>query len=337
MHQCFQLKQNNLTIHLSVLLLGIILSGCSLRIETPAFSIDEIEFSTSLSEYSAEDVMLILTEFAPIVYQNSRGDIPGGYTYYRTGDYILKANFDGDWNSLNNWENCRDKIGDFTGYCYASLTETESHYFAAYHFFHAMDDSVFEIDRHENDLENAIIAIRKNDKQIEGVITNKHGWDRCFSSYYQSLDPVLLENGRVPLYISSNGSGIDFGHGIDVWQGRGKHPFEYELIKYHPEQEPTMPIPLKNEIAETGYRLIGLDDTVEGLWIRRENRSNEPFSKKGGFGGDTFGAGAGTPWAWDQGYALFNPAALFSLAFPDIETESYSYLYSYNPYAAEIQ
>jgi hypothetical protein len=307
----------------------------SCKLDLPAFKAEDITFSNSKISLTDSQKLDLLNKFAPVIYHNTRGDIPGGYTYHRTGDFMLRIDFDGDWNSLNNWENCAADKGDMKGYAYASIVETETHWFAGYHFFHAIDDAVFKIDRHENDMEDAYICIRKSDETVEGIITNKHGWHLYYSSHYKSKGSIILENNRVTLYISSNGSGADFGHGVEAWKGENKHPFIYDLVKYEPTQPASRPEITNKKIDSAGYDLILLDDPDYGIWDKRNNEDFHPFGPWGGFGGDTNGAGASPPWGWASRFAMFHPAQFFATAFPEILKTEYSFKYTYNNYAEE--
>ncbi|MBN2652079.1 MAG: hypothetical protein JXR63_06825 [Spirochaetales bacterium] len=307
--------------------------GC--KLDFPPFNVGEIRFSVNERDLSDTDELDILDKFAPVVYQNTRADSPLGYQFYRTGDFFIRVDFDGDWDSLNNWENCVAGRGDFRGFVYGSVVETESHWFLGYFFFHAMDDAFFEIDRHENDMETVFICIRKSDEQLEGMVTNKHGWDLVYSNFYESKGNIIIEDGRATVYISSNGSGIDFGHGIESWKGEGKHAFVFDLVRYRPELEASEPVVAGGKVVDAGYDIILLDDPVDGFWDKRDVIDNNPFKLGGGFGGDTYGAGAGPPWGVGGGHALINPVVFFSSAFPEIMNDEFSSLYVFNSYAKQ--
>jgi hypothetical protein len=128
----------------------------------------------------------ILQYWAPQVYQDTRNDTDLGYRFYESADMIVRVNFDGDWFATNNWENT-PRNGDYsamTGYAYASFVETETHYYLGYQYYHSMDDAIIEADRHENDLEDVYICVRKGNAAGMTVTVHQHSG---FGGYAVSL------------------------------------------------------------------------------------------------------------------------------------------------------
>lgn len=73
----------------------------------------------------------IAAQFAPVFYQ--------GLGDNARSDYITNFDFDGDWKGDNNWWNLDNKSFPLKAYIYQSVTETATHYFVHYAFFHPRD------------------------------------------------------------------------------------------------------------------------------------------------------------------------------------------------------
>ncbi|MCB7130321.1 MAG: hypothetical protein J3T61_12380, partial [Candidatus Brocadiales bacterium] len=70
--------------------------------------------------------------WAPIHTQDV--DVTGGDSLNGKSDYITNIDFDGDWNTLNNWENTPDY--PLRAYVYYSVVGTRTHWFIVYAFYH---------------------------------------------------------------------------------------------------------------------------------------------------------------------------------------------------------
>lgn len=88
----------------------------------------------------------------------------------RRGDFMVRFDFDSDWNGLNNWANfarrppaARDRDTMSRAYMYYSVVETATHYFISYCSYHAQDREPRCVDSecHENDLEGGLHLVRK--------------------------------------------------------------------------------------------------------------------------------------------------------------------------------
>jgi hypothetical protein len=73
----------------------------------------------------------IAAQLAPIFYQ--------GLGSYPRADYITNFDFDGDWKGDNNWNNLDDRSYPLRAYIYYSVSETPTHYFVHYAYFHPRD------------------------------------------------------------------------------------------------------------------------------------------------------------------------------------------------------
>ena len=73
----------------------------------------------------------IAGQFAPVFYQGLGSD--------PRADYITDFDFDGDWRGDNNWNNLDNRSFPLRAYIYYSVSETPTHYFIHYAFFHPRD------------------------------------------------------------------------------------------------------------------------------------------------------------------------------------------------------
>jgi hypothetical protein len=135
-------------------------------------------------------------------------------------DYILKFDFDGDFDAWNNLENLEssslEHIAELGAHVYYWVVETETHYFIGYGFFHPFDWKP-ELS-HENDFEGIILCIQKGPSG-----SNKYGHFIAMKTYAHYLlggtysDPEIIEEydgeGKVVgyhpvVYIEPKGHGV---------------------------------------------------------------------------------------------------------------------------------
>lgn len=81
--------------------------------------------------HAATDLDLA-THWAPIHYQDTDSS---DYD----ADYITAVDYDGEWNTLDNWEAQDDTLTRLTGTAYYSVVETSTHWFIGYSFYHPRD------------------------------------------------------------------------------------------------------------------------------------------------------------------------------------------------------
>ncbi|MFM9277658.1 hypothetical protein [Paenibacillus jiagnxiensis] len=77
-------------------------------------------------------------------------------------DYLSAIDFDGEWDTSNNWENQPADVNRLQGTAYYSIVETSTHWFIMYAFYHPRDWTdflFFGLDEHENDLEGELSRI----------------------------------------------------------------------------------------------------------------------------------------------------------------------------------
>lgn len=234
--------------------------------------------------------------------------------------------FDGDWNTLNNWEN-QPQLAKLTGAAYYSVAETSTHWFVVYGFYHPRDwddqPDPFGQRTHENDLEGTLLVIRRDTGfgKLEAAVTVAHS---DFYSYVPAGSPfqngaetidgtLLLTDGRPTTFQEAKGHGLYRWNGNDFPGGDG--------VVYRPAT--TGEVPSGGNDRSVGYRLV---NTLEanGLWARRAN--SETFASFGTFRGDNGKDNAAhAPWGWDdqndgaiyRGYMATDPAALVDRYFSD--------------------
>ncbi len=289
---------------------------------------------------SGQSKMELMQHWAPQVYQDTRNDkvtvLFWSHQFYEAQDFILKVNYDGNWYAGDQRENSRKQASScgvgFEGHAYASMVETNTHYFFGYGFYHSMDDAYIEADRHENDYEDVYICVRKDGSyygQFQALVTNRHG-DRL---KYTKKD-LDFTNDHAQIYISSNGDvtgscGIHaHGHGIEAYKP-GNHCTGGDAIIYNVADEGQVPTYCGGGAFTRSYNYSLID--IDELWNRRLDWNNHPFGSYGIFGGDGNEDNGGNP-PWRNGY-FNNPAQKFLSDFGWLDDNvSYSTNYLHNPY-----
>ncbi len=236
--------------------------------------------------------------WAPIYYQDtaSKG----------VADYLTAIDYDGTWQTNNNWDN----LGKFPlrGYAYYSVVETSSHWYVLYAYYHPRDwatnlptgrDNL--LNEHENDTEGVLSIIRKDGRKfgtLEGMITYAHFDFYSFTPKGSSLkkgketiDGTLYtsrHNGQQHPLIASEA----YGHGIEAWPKVGLTnkkikwgiPVKIKLsntmdfkggdgVVYYPsnphDQFPDIPIGKNDRFVS--YALIDIFGE-HGFWNQRSNK-----------------------------------------------------------------
>lgn len=110
----------------------------------------------------------IAARYAPVLYQRVESE----------HDLIRRVDFDGDWNTRNNWDNAGG--GDATSWVYWDLKETRTHYYVTYTLYHPRRSShaigpIAHLRKHENDLGGCVVVARKGaprGREVELLITS---------------------------------------------------------------------------------------------------------------------------------------------------------------------
>lgn len=291
--------------------------------------------------------------WAPVHYQDvdpSGGDALGGRS-----DYITAIDFDGDWDTQNNWENLEISSNKAEGHCYYSVVQTSTHWFIIYAFYHPRDwtDAPdFGLDTHENDMEGLLAIIRRPAQsgpnafgELLGIVTVFH---LDFYSYISPGSPLTdgqedidgtLEMEDVPDQLNAGllhpvtaqeakGHGLKAHPQVQIEGGDG--------IRYYPSLdvagEPSHP----ND-RNVKYKMTYIFEEG-GLWDHR----NDPltFASPGVFKGDNGqDNSANAPWKWDDnndggeltgGELATDPAKLVKIYFSNLG--NFSETYEFNLY-----
>ena len=89
-------------------------------------------------------------------------------------DFLRRVDFDGDWNTKNNWDNSGSADYDKRGYAYVDVKETKTHFYVNYAFYYARREGN-RLTRHENDMAMVTVIARKGaplGQEVETVLTN---------------------------------------------------------------------------------------------------------------------------------------------------------------------
>jgi hypothetical protein len=292
---------------------------------------------------------------APVHYQDTdSSDYPS--------DYITAFDYDSDRISTNNWDNRAGGLWPAT--VNYSVVESCSHYFITYAFFHPRDwsDTIFD-QEHENDLEGALLAVRKDGSQygkLEGMVTVFH---TDFYSFTPAGSPLTNGNESIDGTVSFEAhNGVNRpktvqeakGHGLKAWPYASDFngASNQDGIIYYPTTG-AAEYPSSGNDRSVPYRLVDIH-AANGMWAAALNDSAagsaaQTFASWGTFKGDTSGGcgsglkscstnSANTPWGWDDGndgasyrgeFAL-DPAHLIAHYFGGLGNFSQQYLF--NPY-----
>ncbi|MCW7538027.1 hypothetical protein OOT46_09225 [Aquabacterium sp. A7-Y] len=289
---------------------------------------------------------------APVHYQDTdSSDYPS--------DYITAFDYDADRITTNNWDNRGNGLWPATAYY--SVVESCSHYFITYAFYHPRDwsDTLFD-QEHENDLEGAILSVRKDGSafgRLEGMITVFH---THFFSYTPPGSPYTNGHENIDGTLSFEmHDGISRvktvqeakGHGLKAWPYTSNFDGgpDQDGVVYYPTRGAGT-YPLSGNDRHVAYRLVDITEP-HGLWAAALSDAVQPgahahtFSSWGCFKGDASGGcgsgakscstnAANAPWGWDDGddgpsyrgeFAL-DPAHLFSHYFGGVGPFSQQYV-----------
>jgi len=271
--------------------------------------------------------------WAPIHYQDTDSS---DYD----ADYLSPVNFDGDWDTLNNWEHQDDSVSRLVGTAYFSVVETSTHWFLVYSFYHPRDWTEFDpfgVLTHENDMEGVLLTVRRDGStygRLEAMVTVAHS---DFYSYVPAGSPYTSGRESVDgtvIMRAYNGYPHPTtrqeakGHGAYAWNGTD-FPGGDGVV-YYPSG--TGEVPSGGNDRSVGYQLVDTFATG-GLWARRYD--SVTYASWGTFRGDDgVDNAANTAWGWDdhddgsdlpRGLLATDPAYLVSRYFAGEGTFSLSY------------
>jgi hypothetical protein len=277
--------------------------------------------------------------WAPIHYQDTDSTSP-------TEDYLAGFDYDGNLVGTDNWEHLFNPSVPYARVYYA-VAETCTHWFISYGFYHPHDWSdgylpsgevedehgylVDEGQEHENDLEDAVVVVRKDATEfghLEGVLTQAHGGYR---SWRPAGSPLVAPAGRsidgvIPQEEYPSGSGQlrpvtaqqAKGHGLGAKGGFSDFAGEPDRdgIIYWPTG--VAGLPLSGNDRNSTYALESLL-AAGGLWEQQlaedliVSSDRVTYLKWGKFRGDESGGcghdiditcvsnAAAPPWGQDDG------------------------------------
>jgi hypothetical protein len=126
------------------------------------------------ASHAATSDFELACHWAPVHYQDTDSTD-------HDGDYLTALDYDGEWGTINNWEDQDDALGRLTGAVYYSVVETTTHWFILYGFYHPRDWCDYPFcdlfDSHENDMEGVLLTVRRNGSTFgnpEAMVTVAH-------------------------------------------------------------------------------------------------------------------------------------------------------------------
>lgn len=280
---------------------------------------------------AAADDADLAYRWAPIHYQDTS-------SAYYSADYLAPVDYDGDWNTLNNWEDLPTHTSGLTGTVYYSIVETGTHWFIVYAFFHPRDwkDYPLMLVSHENDMEGLVEVVRKDGSAygtLEAAVTLAHD---NFYSYTPPGSPYTdgqenIDGSLIMQTYDGAAHPTTFqearAHGCYNWNG-ASFPGGDGIVYYPDRNAGTVPTGGNDRSAR--YHLVNIFGGG-GLWDRRSDA--QTYAAWGTFAGDNGEDNAAhAPWAWDDwndayasGAIASDPAALIAGYFGGIGTFSRDY------------
>ena len=294
--------------------------------------------SPRLQPSESSTLIELAEEHAPDIYQDTDGR-------GTTSDFITRADFDGNWNGVDNWLNAGSMPQP--AYVYWDGASSLTHHFLKFYVFYPRDwgellplgvdflcttggEGATEAFCHENDMEGFAIAVNRLTGAVDFMVNRRHFYppDPCAWTLLGGA-PTKVRADRMAhaVYCVHENDGPDFpgGDGITYRYGGAA-----EVPQSHTDSEVLYDLIHSNELRA----IIG---TADGNAAFTPNQRN--------FLGDDWGENkASTPWALDtwlppvgdraatatayQGDLYADPARLFASLFPDagISTE-----YTFNP------
>jgi hypothetical protein len=266
-----------IVVHCSLFVLPLALLGCG-TVGDDGGAAGEATAATAAAGLTAQEQALALA-WAPIHFQDISPD--GGHSLSGKADFVVRINYDGEYTLLNNWDNLGNvSLDALDGWAYTTVSESDTHYFIYYMFYHARSwtNNTFIADEHENDGEGCMLLVRKDGStygRLQAVITNNHtNWKTYTAS------PNLgrgAQNGETPAAIS-----FESGHPqtYQEYEGHGLRgctnsnncglTANNDVVKYVPAQGswsvPPWPVP---GLVTRTYQVA---DMVSEVYSRRFDR-----------------------------------------------------------------
>ncbi|NHJ47966.1 MAG: hypothetical protein FK733_09275 [Asgard group archaeon] len=313
-----------------------------------------------LTTSTVEVIEDIVYYWAPVWYQDTDSS-----SYI--SDFITSFDYDGNWVGNDNWDNMYSYPLNAT--IYYSIVETDTHWFIGYYDFHPRDWHETGLLQHENDMEGALIVIKKDGStwgQFYCMVTEAHG------EFYQYTDAETPCSANITDNHDDIDGDVEFETVNQYYEsfsfGAHEHPIVYAEAKGHAvygdkrwedgdfpggdgviykpmgrSHEPT----LGND-RNVSYALTSIDV----LWEKRFGPygDGKTFASFSHFDGNDYGEDkASPPWGWDDktgltglgdgptyaGEIFYNPADLVATHFSNLG--NFNHTYTRNPYALELR
>ena len=267
----------------------------------------------------------LVHRWAPVHYQDVHNtDRVGGLN--GVSDFITRINYDGEWDTSNNWDNLDKSNVDLSAYCYYSIAETPEYWFIIYAFYHPRDWSFKFYGDHENDMEGILAVIKRP------VFHSSDNFGDLKAIFSQAHDDFhVYENDGTIQFKHVNG----FDHPMTWQESKGHGMYcvteeNYEFpggdgIIYHPapDHKTTAEMPEGPNDDEVIYKLVNIFK-MNGLWSHRKNKKT--FSGFGTFEGSHQDK-AHAPWKWrdkgkrklPHGLIAFDPQRFVKSYLPHLE------------------
>jgi hypothetical protein len=312
--------------------------------------VDDIPYNPLMRpSFSRED---LADYYAPVWYQDVDSSDPDA-------EYITNFDFDNNWDGDDNWQHQNDGEYSLNAYIYYSVIETESHYFIMYADFHPRDwgevgSALLECTSeyislcapaigffcHENDMEGALVAVRKKDGEPYGEFHLMATVFHTGFTFYPDSSDLPFDGTHPMLYVEPKGHGVQ-AYDVSHFVGDGAVKYVYEA------GNAGVPSFQAGTIQTVKYDLIPIRET---LWERRldyrtPKDGQQTYKRWGLFDENEVPpplVGARPPWGWGGVEALV-PQIFINSLFQDpahaIDKELdglgvWSLDYNYNPYLA---
>ncbi len=271
----------------------------------------------------------IARTFAPILMQSVSTN--SDFSVSGNADRIAAVNFDGNWNTSDNWENTflTAPLGSALPMAYYHVIWTNEFWIITYTFHYPRDYGNGNLgcpnkENHEGDAERVLIVVKRPESSSTdagdlkvGVITTRHGSGYGLScvndlTAIADSDPFIGGGSTHTIVGSAPGSHALFNNSTKAypkedkdglnWGQRYCRPDAESRIRYSPGT-----VAVKNAIPSSGIsneRYTLEDVTIPGgLWDRRCNTTTFPVW--GRLGCDNYscdnGAKASAPWNGEIG------------------------------------
>lgn len=212
---------------------GDITKEAVIEVSNSAPSAKTEEFAKFSTETNSDKYLPLVENYAPFVAQET--------WFEPKADYLARFDYDGNWKGTDNWENLDS--GSSKAFVYYAVTETETHWFLIYNFYHPRDysDFCFVGTCHENDNEGIILTVRKTGEKfgkLEVMETLAHNNVYSFTNdsairkgahdidgrieFYDETHPVIfIEAGGHGIYSSNYKASIFAAEKTDFKRNTG--------------------------------------------------------------------------------------------------------------------